>query len=308
MFFSHSALGIELFQDGARMVSIGGKPYMPKLEAFHEVLFQPDTMRISFRDVNVLNPSSFVTKIREAYLRLLVRSTRLSVSLPDAAGRVVLLDLETRFKTKEEGAEIIRWKLKKNVPYEINEMHLDYHVLQVRETGDVATLVSLISRQVVTQYEELLAEAGLEPNQIDFTTFNIYRFFASRLESIENAAFIIWRGGMLSILIFYNGIPDFYRAKELPGGIGDTNRLFRGISSSLLFYKDKIPGFTLNEAFFVASQDNSETMRTVVAEATGLDPILLDASRVVARKEGLPLDGKNLHALVASIGAAVRNL
>ena len=308
MFLSHTALGIELFKDGARMVSISGKPHMPKLEAFQEVLFQPDTMKISFRDVNIINASSFVTKIREAYLRLLVRSTRLSVSLPDAAGRVVLLDLETRFKTKEEGADIIRWKLKKNVPYEINEMQLDYQVLQERETGDVATLVSLISRQVVTQYEDLLADAGLEPNLIDFTTFNIYRYFASRLESIENAALIAWRSGMLSILIFYNGIPDFYRTKGLAGGIGDANRFYREINSSLLFYKDKKPGFTLNEAFFVASQDNSETIRSVVAEATGLDPIRLDASRVVARKEGIPLDGKNLYALAASIGAAVRNL
>ena len=308
MFLSQTALGIELFQDGARMVSIGGKPHMPKLVAFHGVLFQPDTMRISFRDANIINASSFVTKIREAYVRLLVNSTRLSVSLPDAAGRVVLLDLETRFKTKEEGADIIRWKLKKNVPYEINEMHLDYQVLQERETGDVATLVSLISRQVVTQYEDLLADAGLEPNLIDFTTFNIYRYFASRLESIENAALIVWRSGMLSILVFYNGVLDFYRTKDLPGGISDTNRFFREINSSLLFYKDKKPGFTLNEAFFVAPQENSETIRSVVAETTGLDPILLDAIRGVARKEGLSLDGTNMYDLAASIGAALRNL
>ncbi len=308
MFFSHNALGIEIVKDGARMVSVSGKPHRPRLEACYEVLFPPETMSISFKELNVLNPASFVTKIREAHVRLLVGTSRVSVSLPDSAGRVVLLDLETRFKTKEEGADIIRWKLKKNLPFDINDMHLDYQVVQERETGNVSSLVSLISRQVVNQYEDLLSEAGLQPNRIDFTTFNIYRYFASRLESIENAALICWRTGILSILIFHNGVPDFYRTKELPSGFSGANRFYREINSSLLFYRDKNPGYSMNEVFFVASRDDIEIVRGVIAESAGLEPVLLDAGRVVTRKEGLRVDAMNLHALSASIGAAVRNL
>jgi len=308
MLFSHKALGIEIYQDGARMVLIGGKPHMPRLDAYYAVSFPPDTLKISVREDNVLNPASFVVKIREAHSRLLTGISRISVSLPDTVGRVVLLDLETRFKAKAEGIDIIRWKLKKHLPLDINEMHLDYQVVQEKETGDISTLVSLISRQVVNKYEDLLAEAGLQPNRIEFTTFNMYRFFSSRLVNIDNAALIIWHAGILSILIFRNGVLEFYRPKELPGNFIEMNRFYREINSSLLSYREKQPGFSMNEVFFVASRDEAETIRAVIAEATGLEPVLLDAGRIVSRKEGPAADAKTLHLLSASIGAAVRNL
>ena len=290
------------------MVLIGGKPHAPSLEAYCAVSFPPETLKVSFRGENVLNTVSFIAKIREAYLRLLVKTPRISVSLPDTVGHIVLLDLETRFRTKEEGADIIRWKLKKSLPYEISEMHLDYQVMQEKETGDISTMVSLVSRQVINQYENLLAEAGLQPNRIGFTTFNIHRFFSSRLENIDNAALIIVHAHVLSILIFHNGVLDFYRAKELAGDFKEANRLFREISSTLVFYRDKHTGFSVNEVFFVVSHDEAEMMRVVIAEATGSEPIFLDAGRIVARKEGPNVDARTLHTLVAAMGAAVRNL
>lgn len=308
MLFSHKALGMELYQDGARMVLVSGKPAAPDLESFYDVSFPSDTLKISLREENVLNRTAFVAKIREAYLRLLAGTSRVAVSLPETAGRVILLDLETRFKTKDEGADIIRWKLKKNLPFEINEMQLDYQVAQERGTGEVSTLVTLISRQVVTQYEDLLLEAGLQPNRIDFTTFSIYRFFTSRLENIENATLIIWHAGILTVMLFQNGVLDFYRSKELSGDHGQTNRMYREISSSLQFYKDRQPGYSINEAFFVIQPHEADAMRAVIAEATGLEPVLLDAGRIIGQKAGTAPDAKTLHVLVAAMGAAVRNL
>jgi type IV pilus assembly protein PilM len=308
MLFSRNALGLEIYQNGARMVTISGKPHVPKLEAYFDISFPPGTLKTSFKDKNITNPDSFVSKIREAYLKLLVRTSRISVSLPDTVGRVTLLDLETRFKTKDEGTDIIRWKLKKNLPYDINEMHLDYQVLQEKETGEISVLASLISRQVVNQYEDLLEEAGLQPNRIDFTTFNLYRFFASRLESIENAAVIGWHSGLLSILIFYNGVPDFYRVKEIPSGTASAIRFYQEINNSLMFYREKNPGYSVNEVFYIVPPDDNEMLREVIAEAAGLAPVLLDASRIISRNDGYSVNTKELHTLSASIGAAVRNL
>ncbi|HEY6874435.1 MAG TPA: pilus assembly protein PilM [Geobacteraceae bacterium] len=290
------------------MVLISGKPHAPRLDAYGAATFPPETLKLSVREANVINPASFVSIIRGTYLKLLAGTSRISVSLPDAIGRVVLLDLETRFKTRDEGADMIRWKLKKHFPIDINEMHLDYQVLQERDSGEISMLVSLISRQVLNQYEELLAEAGLEPNRIDFTMFNMYRFFSGRLEIAENAALMAWHDGMISIMVFRNGLLDFYRSKELSGTLNGMNRIFREIDSSFLVYKEKQPGYSLNEVFCIAPHDDAETFRAVVAEATGVEPVLLDTERIVSRKEGISIDAKTLHPLTAAMGAAVRNL
>lgn len=308
MLFSHKALGMEICQDGARVVLVEGRPHAPRVAAFHAASFPPDTVRFSLREENVASPAPFVEKIREAYLKLLTGVSRISVSLPDGVGRVVLLNLETRFKTREEGGDIIRWKLKKNFPFDINEMHLDHQVLQERESGDLSVLVSLISRRVVHQYEELLAEAGLQPNRIDFTTFNIYRLFASRLEIAENSALLIRHGEMIGIMIFQNGVMEFYRAKELSGSLNGANRMFHEINSSLLVYREKHPGYAINEVFCIAPHDEAGAFRAIVAEATGMEPVLLDAGRIVSRQEGCNPDAKTLHSLTAALGAALRNL
>jgi type IV pilus assembly protein PilM len=290
------------------MVLISGKPHAPRLDAYNAAPFPLDTLKFSLREANVLNPAAFVSTIRETYLKLLVGTKKISVSLPDTIGRIVLLDLETRFKARDEGADMIRWKLKKQFPIDINEMHLDYQVLQERDSGEMSMLVSLISRQVLTQYENLLAEAGLMPNKIDFTTFNMSRLFSSRLEVVENAALMSWYDGIISIMVFHHGVLDFYRSKELSGAMNEANRIFREIDSTLLVYKEAQPGFSLNEVFCVVPPEESASFRAIVTEATGIEPVILDIGKIVSRKEGVSLDARMLQTLTAALGAAVRNL
>jgi len=116
MFFSKKALGIELCNEGARIVLVSGRKDAPSLTAVSEVSFPADTMRFSMREANVLNRTSFVTTMRELHLRLLSHARQVSLSLPDSTGRTILLDVETRFKSRDEGADIIRWKLRRITP------------------------------------------------------------------------------------------------------------------------------------------------------------------------------------------------
>ena len=300
---SKKGLGLELSSQGVSFAQAAGGKSL-RLEAGLSLPFTPGTLQLSRREPNVINPQAFVGKLREAHLRLLTQERTVSVSLPEATGRVMLLDLEARFKNREEGLDIIRWKLKKSFPFDISTVHLDYQTLAVRENGSVSLLVSLISRSVVTQYEELLIEAGLEPKFIDFSSFNLYRLFSPRLELSENGAFISYYRGALTVLIFHGGVLSFYRTKETTG---ETQNLYREVNSSFLVYNDKHPGQVISEVFCLAGVDEAEVFRSLVAEASGLEPVLLDLDRVVSADPGLGLDKAALHALAGSLGAAVRS-
>ncbi len=307
MVFNKKALGLEICHNGARIALVEGKREMPVLAGYGTALFPADTVRFSLKELNVLNPSAFVATISELYLKVLTKVRRVSVSLPDSSGRVMILDVETRFKSREEGADIIRWKLKKNFPFDISETHLDYQVISARETGEISILVSLISRQVIRQYEDLLCESGMEPSNIDFTTFNLYHLFSRRLELAENSFLISCYGGVLGVMIFYDGALEFCRAKELSGGDLEPNRMFRELNSSILVHQEKYPAHAPTEAFCIHSGDDAESFRTLIAEATGLEPVLLDVGRVIGK--GVPtIDVKTLRTLTAALGAAARNL
>ncbi|SNB45278.1 type IV pilus biogenesis protein PilM [Geobacter sp. DSM 9736] len=307
MLFSRKAVGLEICQEGVKMVSIMGDRERIRVDSFSNGSFGGDTLKLSLREQNVLNPAGFVATVRETYLRLLTKVEQVSVSLPDSIGRVMLVDLETRVKNREEGANLIRWKLKKNFPFDISDAHLDYQILQEKETGEVTALVSLISRTVLHQYEDLLGEAGLQPGRIDFTTFNLYSLFSKRIDLADNAALLTCYDEIVSILIFYGGVLTFYRAKEIPGGMRDANRIYREINSSLLVYNDKFPNFSVGEVFYIASPFDAESFGSVVAEALAQEPVLLDVGRLVTFKNESSADRAGLFSLAAALGAAVRS-
>jgi len=304
MLMSKKGLGLELSSQGLSFaLATGGKTL--RLDAGVSQPFSPGTIQLSRREPNIINPKAFVASVKEAHLRLLTKERSVSVALPDATGRVMLLDLEARFKSREEGVDIIRWKLKKSLPFDIASVHLDYQILEERDNGAVSLLVSLISRPVVTQYEELLIEAGLEPKYLDFTSFNLYRLFSPRLDMSDNGAFVTFYRGSMTVLIFHGGVLSFYRTKETAG---EAQNLYREINSSFLVYHDKHPGQTVSEVFCMAEASDAEGFRSLVAEASGLEPVLLDLERMVTLNQGVGLDKAALSALAGSLGAAARSL
>lgn len=304
MLMSKKALGLEISGDGLSF-ALAGNGKTLKVEAGLTLPFSPGTLQLSRREPNVVNTQAFVAGVREAHLRLLTKERSVCVSLPDATGRVVLLDLEARFKSRNEGLDIIRWKLKKSLPFDISTVHLDYQTLAEKENGSVSLLVSLISRSVVIQYEDLLIQAGLEPKLIDFTSFNLYRLFSARLEMSDNAAFVTYYRGAMTVLIFFGGVLCFYRTKETAG---EALNLYREVNSSFLVYGDRFPGQVVSEVFSMAGSADAETFRSLVAEASGLEPVLLDLDRMVTLNPGLALDRPALHALAGALGAAARSL
>lgn len=305
--FANKAVGLEIDAHGLKFSLVGGKADYARLERWQCAAFPPDTLKISHRDANVVNSAAFLSTVKSSHLRLLARNPRISVSLPDSAGMVMLVDLETRFKTKAEGADLIRWKLKKSFPIDISETHLDYQVLRQKETGEVVSLVSVISKQIVTQYESLLIDAGLQPNIIDFTSFSLSRLFHRRLELSDSAAFIARYGASLCIQVFASGVVAFHRVKDFPG-MPDPHKLFREINSSLLVYRESNPGQKLKEVFFLAPHEEMDSLRAMIAEATGLEPLPVDLDKVISKNEGITVDRQMLHSLAASVGAATRNL
>lgn len=303
---TNTSVGIEITRNELRLAAVR-KGKEPLLEGYQTVPLSPETLRPSHREPNILEPGKFAAQLTSGHLKLLTKTKRAALSLPDSIGRVMLLDLDTRFKSREEGADIIRWKLKKNLSIDTHDLHIDYQVLAERESGEVAVLAGMVARPVVAQYEELFLSVGIEPVKIDFTTLNLYNFFAKRLDLADNAAFIALYGNTISILIFCDGILEFCRTKELGERSSESHRIFQEISSSLLIYRNKQPGRAVQELFCAGDPERGEELAAIAGEAASLDPVLLDPCRFISCREGLSADRSALFTLAASMGAALRN-
>ncbi len=308
MLFVKKTLGVEINPAGVSFALLNGSAVSPRLERVAYAPMAAGAVRVSLREPNILDPQAFCDAVRSAYNLLLHSGTRLSIALPDAVGRVMLLDVEGRFKSRAEGLDIIRWKLKKNIPFDIADTHLDYQQLKVRENGDMALMVALVSRAVIGQYEELLVSTGFTPVRIDFNSFNLYRAFESRLEPQNNVTLISFYDKTLCILIFFDGVLEFQRVKELSGSDGVDSRVFMEINSSLMVYRDRFPERTLDHVSCIVAPDVAQEFCSMVAEATGSTPALLEIKSVVKPADTAPADQGSLFPYTTAIGAALRSL
>jgi type IV pilus assembly protein PilM len=84
--------------------------------------------------------------------------------VPDAAVRVVLLEFDTLPTDSEEAANVVRFRLKKSLPFDIDKARVSYHAQKSNDGVRVVAAVAVAS--VVEDYEAAFRNAGFSPGVI----------------------------------------------------------------------------------------------------------------------------------------------
>jgi type IV pilus assembly protein PilM len=84
--------------------------------------------------------------------------------VPDAAVRVVLLEFDTLPSDSEEAAGVVRFRLKKSLPFDVDKARVSYHAQKTTDGVRVVAAVALAS--VVEDYEAAFHDAGFSPGVV----------------------------------------------------------------------------------------------------------------------------------------------
>jgi type IV pilus assembly protein PilM len=84
--------------------------------------------------------------------------------LPDAAVRVVMLDFEMLPNDPAEAESVVRFRLKKSLPFDVDKAKVSYHVQASGAGVKVVAAVALSS--VLEDYETAFREAGYSPGVV----------------------------------------------------------------------------------------------------------------------------------------------
>jgi len=85
--------------------------------------------------------------------------------IPDAAVRVLMLDFDLLPPKAIEALPIIRFRLRKLVPFEVDHAAVSYQLMPVKE-GLVRVIVAVSPAEVLAEYESAVREAGYEPGVV----------------------------------------------------------------------------------------------------------------------------------------------
>lgn len=138
-------------------------------------------------EAGVRNPDALAATMAEV-LRLAGADSagRISVALPDTAARVFMVDLQDLPATRGEADELIRFRIRKSVPFRPEESRVAWDILGRGEDGRVEVLVAVAPEAAVGPLEAVLRDMGLRCGLIDLTSLGVFN--ALRLDGRLNVA------------------------------------------------------------------------------------------------------------------------
>jgi len=119
----------------------------------------PDLMEANLRDGRAVRQA-----IESALAGVGGRSRDVIAILPDTSVRVVLLDFETLPTKRDEAEAVVRFRLKKSLPFDPNDARISYHA-QSSGKGMRAVAV-VVLKTVLEEYESAFHDAGYNPGVV----------------------------------------------------------------------------------------------------------------------------------------------
>ena len=136
------------------------------LAAVAKVALAEGAVAPSLKPGNIVDRVAVTAAIRGALEqigeRANARDANLTLVIPDSAVRVLLLDFEALPSRESEALPLVKFRLKKLLPFDADEAMVTYQVMSTSK-GVVRVLAVAIPRDVLSEYETAAREAGFEP-------------------------------------------------------------------------------------------------------------------------------------------------
>jgi type IV pilus assembly protein PilM len=205
---SKSIVGLDIGSSSVKAVELAVKPKGIDLLHMGVAKLPPEAIvQGAF-----LNSGAITEAIREAVGNAGIRSK--SVATAVSGHSVIVKKISLPTMTREELEESIRWEAEQYIPFDINEVNLDFQILQHRESdGQMDVLLVAAKKDLIDDYVQVITEAGLTPVAIDVAAFAVENAFEANYEvgKGDTVALVNLGAQVVNISIVSNGVPCFTR-------------------------------------------------------------------------------------------------
>jgi type IV pilus assembly protein PilM len=185
---------------------------------------------------NLRAPEAVAAAIRSTLGLVSPRTRYVTLVLPDTVVRVFVLDFDSLPTKAAEAYPVLRFRLRKMVPFDVEHAGLSYQVL-VENKNECKVLAAVLPGPVLAEYEAAVREAGYEPGAVLSSSL-------AALEAIDSLeALLIANLSPLALTTSIINGQDLllYRTLDLPDDPGlRVQEVQRGIAVAAAFYEDKL--------------------------------------------------------------------
>jgi type IV pilus assembly protein PilM len=189
---------------------------------------------------NLLDPPAVSAAIRAALGQVQPRLKAVTVVVPDSAVRVFVLDFDTLPTKQEEALPVLRFRLRKSVPFDVEQAGISYQVLSEgssRLETQWKVLAAIMPGPVLAEYESAVRSAGYEPGAVLPASLAAL----AAIDSQEAVLAVNLGARALTTSIVSGSDILLYRTVELPLDVEEQKgEVQRAIAVSAAFYEDRL--------------------------------------------------------------------
>jgi type IV pilus assembly protein PilM len=206
----------------------------------------PGSVVPSLNAPNFPHPERVVAALRQALDQVVERDRRVTLVIPDAAVRVLLLDFDSLPEKAAEVLPIIRFRLRKLLPFEVDDAAISYQVM-TRKEDQVRALVAVTPRPTLVEYERAVREAGYEPGALLPSTLCAL----AAIPDNTDALVINQNSACITTAITRQNEVLLHRTLELPENAGnDLPDIQQAVSVAIAYFEDSL-SVPLESLFYV---------------------------------------------------------
>lgn len=215
------------------------------------------TIAASPVEANVTKPDAVRAALRRVLSRAPFHGGPVALLIPDPAVRVFILPLDNLPRRADEALPLLRWRLKKSVPFDVEETVVSW-MRQKGRDGNAEVVTAVARQRIVREYEEIVEAVGGSAGVVLSSTL------ASLALLDERGATLLVRvsGKTMTTAIINGSNLAVFRSTEMPvdSALFEPKVMLDEIYPAVAYYQDTWGG-TVDRARLVGFGGREDVFR-----------------------------------------------
>jgi Tfp pilus assembly PilM family ATPase len=254
---------------------------------------------------NVPGRDEVAGALRRALDKAGLRSARrAALIVPDSVAHVSLVDLTDVPARASDLERLLRWQLRKTLPFPIAEARLSHFVAHA-EPGRTTLAVVLARQDVLGEYEALAAAVDVHAGLVDLSSFNVANAVLASGTPRGDSLLVCLSPDTTSLLVLRGDALMFYRHRHSAGDepVGTL------VHQTAMFHVDRLGGTKFDRVWLAggsAQPADGGLFRAEIEARLGVAVEPVDVRQIVTTKRAT-LTAMDVDALAAPVGVILRD-
>jgi len=200
-----------------RLINVGVEPVPPE----------------SIVDGSIMDSFAISDAVKRLFERLGIKSNKVGIAV--SGNGVIVKKMLLPEMSDDELAESIKWEAEQYIPFDINDVNLDYEIISddTRQDGQMEVILAAAKKDVVSDYAGVVVQAGREPVLVDVAAFALQNVCELNygVEDDSTTALLNIGAATTNINILVNNKSVFWRDLSI-GGSHFTNAIQKELNLS----------------------------------------------------------------------------